>query len=85
MPPPGRTCRLRRTVTPRPRQDRRHSPYGRLLPAALERGRAALEAFDAWAEPFGQLSGNGDRPRGDTPVTKSFAFAGLFNGRGAEI
>ena len=35
--------------------------YGHLLPDALERGRAALEAFDARAnEAFGQLSGNAD-------------------------
>jgi integrase len=35
--------------------------YGHLLPDAIERGRAALEAFDArLAEAFGQLSGNAD-------------------------
>jgi hypothetical protein len=35
--------------------------YGQLLPDALERGRTALEAFDARVtEAFGQLSGNAD-------------------------
>jgi hypothetical protein len=35
--------------------------YGHLLPDAIERGRAALEAFDARSyEAFGQLSGNAD-------------------------
>jgi integrase len=35
--------------------------YGHLLPDAIERGRAALEAFDARSDQaFGQLSGNAD-------------------------
>jgi integrase len=34
--------------------------YGHLLVDALDRGRAALDAFDAKAEAFGQLSGNTD-------------------------
>jgi integrase len=35
--------------------------YGHLLPDAIERGRSALEAFDARsADAFGQLSGNAD-------------------------
>jgi hypothetical protein len=35
--------------------------YGHLLPDALDRGRAALEAFDARsADAFGQPSGNAD-------------------------
>jgi hypothetical protein len=35
------------------------STYGHLLPDALDRGRAALEAFDhAHSEAFGQRMGN---------------------------
>lgn len=35
--------------------------YGHLLPDAIERGRTALEAFDARSsKAFGQLSGNAD-------------------------
>jgi len=47
--------------------------YGHLLPDAIERGRAALEAFDATAnDAFGQLSGSANwRSRDNEPPEKA--------------